>query len=373
MICKLFLDKNNLCYPEQNLHLRYESGAVPSLVNLASSRDTDPEVKNEACWVVLNATSCGSDLQIEYLVQQGCVEILGELLGESSMVMMALEGLERILQVGDEEAKHLMGGNPYAKLLSSSRIEELEKHKSTAISKRASRIWKQHFVTCEICKSSYSRLSSEARFCDECKCHVCSNCNCTVFHLSYQEELWRELTETEWSAKQKSAEMKRAKKQKKKKKDKDKKKEKNIYTSDAMIGYSHESMQTVDNRPKDIEESSACIAVEKRPSNSTVIATGRRKRSSNKVDSKSIEEERGSTRQLRDCQSGASDTSKMTDTVENNKDSGGDDVLVSYLQQTGSILKLAEMLDDGPDDDDVTEADILALQEAAAKAKRRAI
>jgi hypothetical protein len=50
--------------------------------------------------VVLNATSCGSDLQIEYLVSEGCVGVLGELLAETSMVMMALEGLERILQVG---------------------------------------------------------------------------------------------------------------------------------------------------------------------------------------------------------------------------------------------------------------------------------
>jgi Armadillo/beta-catenin-like repeat len=37
--------------------------------------------------------------QIEYLVKQGCVPILGELLSENSMVMMALEGLERVLQV----------------------------------------------------------------------------------------------------------------------------------------------------------------------------------------------------------------------------------------------------------------------------------
>ena len=51
---------------------------------------------------------------------------------------------------------------------------------------------------------------------------------------------------------------------------------------------------------------------------------------------------------------------------------GDDDDLVSYLQQTGSILKLAEMLDDGigDNDDDITEADMLALQEAAANARK---
>lgn len=202
-----------------------DSGAVPSLVKLASAADTDAEVKNEACWVVLNATSCGSDLQIEYLVKEGCVAVLGELLSETSMVMMALEGLERILQVGDEEAKRITGTNPYAALLSTSRIEELEAHKSSAIAKRASRIWKQHFVTCAICNSSYSKHSTEARFCDECKCHVCVNCNCTVFHLSYQEEFWKEMTDKEASQKQAAADSKRARKKKKKNKLKDRKKE----------------------------------------------------------------------------------------------------------------------------------------------------
>ncbi len=34
-------------------------------------------------------------------MSQGCVQILSDLLGESSMVMMALEGIERVLSVGD--------------------------------------------------------------------------------------------------------------------------------------------------------------------------------------------------------------------------------------------------------------------------------
>merc|ERR1712087_151294 len=74
-------------------------------VKLASDPNADQEVRSEACWVVLNATSCGSDAQIEILVSEGCVSVLGVLLGEASMVMMALEGLERVLQV--EETKEL--------------------------------------------------------------------------------------------------------------------------------------------------------------------------------------------------------------------------------------------------------------------------
>ncbi|CAN0165483.1 unnamed protein product, partial [Discosporangium mesarthrocarpum] len=90
-----------------------DSGALPFLVKLASCQTTDsqdpgsggadPEVRSEASWAVLNATSCGSDLQIEYLVQHGGMTVLGELLKQSSMVMMALEGLERILQARGRE------------------------------------------------------------------------------------------------------------------------------------------------------------------------------------------------------------------------------------------------------------------------------
>jgi hypothetical protein len=51
---------------------------------------------------------------------------------------------------------------------------------------RASRIWKTHFVTCAICSKSFSKHSQEVGFCGECKCYVCVQCNCSVFHLSYQ-------------------------------------------------------------------------------------------------------------------------------------------------------------------------------------------
>lgn len=107
-----------------------DSGAVPSIINLASNHATDPIVMAEARWVLLNATSCGSDAQvcmeahththtcttlssltrpvlvadatnqIDILVRMGCVGVLCTLLADASMVMIALEGLEKILQVG---------------------------------------------------------------------------------------------------------------------------------------------------------------------------------------------------------------------------------------------------------------------------------
>jgi hypothetical protein len=208
------------------------SGAIPPLVKLVKDKRTDQEVRTEACWVVLNATSCGSDSQIEILVDEGCVSVLGVLLSEASMVMMALEGLERVLQVEETreiirrekiENKEIVDSEATRTptLVSASLIEKArESHNSSAVTKRADRIWKQHFVSCALCKMSFSKHRiSDASFCEECKCHVCSNCNCKIYHLDYQEELWA-ATEEETEAKKNA---KKSKNKKKKAKLKEKK------------------------------------------------------------------------------------------------------------------------------------------------------
>jgi hypothetical protein len=209
-----------------------DSGSIPPLVTLVKDKRTDQEVRSEACWVVLNATSCGSDSQIEVLVDEGCVSVLGVLLSEATMVMMALEGLERVLQV--EETREMIRRDRIENgeiedsevtrtptLVSAALIEKArESHNSSAVTKRADRIWKQHFVSCALCMSSYSKhRTSDATFCDECKCYVCLNCNCQVYHLSYQEELW---AESEQQTEQKKS-SKKSKNKKKKEKAKQKK------------------------------------------------------------------------------------------------------------------------------------------------------
>lgn len=198
-----------------------ESGAIPVLVDLVRNPGTDQEVRSEACWVVLNATSCGSDSQIEVLVAEGCVSVLGVLLSEASMVMMALEGLERVLQV-EEASEH------QPPLVSAELIEKArESHSSSAVTKRADRIWKQHFVSCALCKQSFSRhRTAEASFCEECKCHVCANCDCSIYHMDYVEkELWLSSEKTETSKTRKNKKNKKKKKKKAQEAMKEKKEE----------------------------------------------------------------------------------------------------------------------------------------------------
>jgi Armadillo/beta-catenin-like repeat len=210
-----------------------DSGAIPPLVNLVRDKNTDQEVRSEACWVVLNATSCGSDSQIELLVDEGCVSVLGVLLSEPSMVMMALEGLERVLQV--EETREMIrkeqiengeieddDTNRTPVLVSASLIELAREshHNSSTVTKRADKIWKQHFVYCALCRESFSKhRTADASFCEECKCHVCKSCNCEIYHLDYQEELWaatEEQTEAKKNAKKSKNKKKKAKLKEKK-------------------------------------------------------------------------------------------------------------------------------------------------------------
>ncbi|CCI43787.1 unnamed protein product [Albugo candida] len=333
-----------------------DSGCIPSLMNLASAEATDAEVKSEACWVVLNATSCGSDSQIEYLVNEGCIQILGNLLEETSMVMMALEGLERILQVGELEAKRTDAPNPYAGLMASANIETLVTHKSATVAKRASRIWQQHFVTCAICMGAFSKHSNDTFFCDECKCNVCKNCDCTVFHLKYQESLWKEETEKETNEKQAKQASKRSKRQKKRQRTREKKAA--MRQQQKMLSGTNETSQ-----------------------HSSQIHSGESQANANKTPSTSSDDETSSiektlngtikTRRLRDSSKNplqAEDTSvSIIDKINNVKSAShcyqdnmvreereeealdkmvdANDQLVSYLLETGSIMALAERLD----------------------------
>ncbi|KAJ0398526.1 hypothetical protein ATCC90586_009976 [Pythium insidiosum] len=335
-----------------------DSGCIPSLMGLASSDTTDAEVKSEACWVVLNATSCGSDSQIEYLVNEGCIQILGNLLEETSMVMMALEGLERILQVGEMEAKRTDSPNPYARLMASANIETLVSHKSATVAKRASRIWQQHFVTCAICLGPFSKHSNDTFFCDECKCNVCKNCDCTVFHLKYQESLWKEETEKETNEKQAKQASKRNKRQKKRQRTKERKAAQKgqqqqqgkatgaANGNQAKASGSKKNGSTAGNSSSDEEDDI------KAPSK-----TRSRRQSSLDDENDSVESDGEGEHDGADDEQESSSTkaqqARGSDVLEQEEQPidpldemvSSNDKLVSYLLETGSIMALAERLD----------------------------
>lgn len=313
-----------------------DSGAIPPLVRLVQDGNTDQEVRSEACWVVLNATSCGSDSQIELLVDEGCVSVLGVLLSEASMVMMALEGLERVLQVEEtreflrREQQQLLKPTseptPAATdtLVSAALIEKArDSHNaSSAVTKRAERIWKQHFVSCALCKKSFSKhRAGDASFCEECKCYVCCNCNCRIYHLDYQEELWA-------ATEEKTVAKKNAKKSKnKKRKEKLKQKKANKQQQDP----NDKETSITEDVCKEAQKSgnSEKSTVETNNSKDTSVVVPREDTFAAPPKASSI------------SPSNSFDDDDEDDDVE--QDHKIDFVL--YLQQTGSILALAKLMD----------------------------
>lgn len=92
-----------------------DANILPPLVNLLSNGDF--KTRKEACWAISNATSGGLQKpdQIRYLVSQGCIKPLCDLLAcpDNKIIQVALDGLENILKVGemDKEATQTGEGN----------------------------------------------------------------------------------------------------------------------------------------------------------------------------------------------------------------------------------------------------------------------
>lgn len=128
-----------------------ESNIIPPLISILTNADFD--VKKEAAWAISNATSGGTPDQIKYLVQQGCIEPLCNLLSvhDSRIVSVALEGLENILRVGQKE-KDAMGAeyNVYSRAIESvgglDKIESLQQHSNQEVYEKAVRILEVFFI-----------------------------------------------------------------------------------------------------------------------------------------------------------------------------------------------------------------------------------
>merc|ERR1719220_3039488 len=90
---------------------------IQPLVTLLRTGEFD--VKKEAAWAISNLTSGGNDNQIKYLVHQGAIPPLCDLFTStnSRIVMVALEGIENILRVGQNEAANTGGVNHFAELV----------------------------------------------------------------------------------------------------------------------------------------------------------------------------------------------------------------------------------------------------------------
>ncbi len=128
---------------------------IPALINLINSADYD--AKKDALWAISNATSGGSPEQIRYMVEQGCIRSLCDLLtvSDASLVAVALEALENVLKAGKMDSHTpsnvagATGRNPYADEVEAvdglDKIEQLLVHRNICIHKKAVEIEQNYF------------------------------------------------------------------------------------------------------------------------------------------------------------------------------------------------------------------------------------
>jgi len=122
---------------------------IPRLIGLLKMGDFD--IKKEAAWALSNATSGGSPEQIRYMVDQNIIEPLCDLLATSDprIILVALEGLENILKVGEKDAKET-GVNQFTARIEAchglDKIELLQNHQNNEIYEKAVNILEMYFA-----------------------------------------------------------------------------------------------------------------------------------------------------------------------------------------------------------------------------------
>jgi hypothetical protein len=123
---------------------------MPPLIQLLSNAEFD--IKKEAAWAISNATSGGTPEQLRYLVTEGCIKPLCDLLvcSDARIITVALEGLENILKVGEKEAKSSNGLNQFANYVEEAegldKIEALQSHQNNDIYEKAVKILENYFA-----------------------------------------------------------------------------------------------------------------------------------------------------------------------------------------------------------------------------------
>lgn len=126
-----------------------ETQLLRPLIHLMAKDEFD--VRKEAAWAISNITSGGSPDQVRQLIAEGCIPPLCDLLAlpDARIVLVALEGIENILNLGLQEAG-VEGVNKYALAIEQAegllKLDMLLNHPNLDISQRAGEIVDVFFV-----------------------------------------------------------------------------------------------------------------------------------------------------------------------------------------------------------------------------------
>ncbi|XP_008549085.1 importin subunit alpha-7 [Microplitis demolitor] len=133
----------------QQIQAVIDANIFPVLIDILGKAEF--KTRKEAAWAITNGTSGGTPEQIRYLVLQGCIPPLCDLLTvmDPKIVQVALNGLENILRLGEQDASLHNGVNPYTVIIEEcyglDKIEFLQSHQNMEIYKKAFDIIELYF------------------------------------------------------------------------------------------------------------------------------------------------------------------------------------------------------------------------------------
>ena len=135
----------------QQIQAVIDANLIPPMIAILSRGDY--KSKKEACWAISNATSGGLQRpeQIRYLVSQGCIKPLCDLLtlGDNKIIQVALDGLENLLKVGEHDKMQTNNTNEIALFIEEAggmeKIHNLQMHDNSEIYKKAYGIIDRYF------------------------------------------------------------------------------------------------------------------------------------------------------------------------------------------------------------------------------------
>ena len=126
-----------------------DNNIAPPLIQLLANAEFD--IRKEAAWAISNATSGGKPSQIKFLVQQGCIRPLCDLLTvvDTKIIEVALDGLENILKVGEADSKANGTKNEMATFIAEAegllKIEQLQEHDNQEIYAKSVKLLETYF------------------------------------------------------------------------------------------------------------------------------------------------------------------------------------------------------------------------------------
>ncbi|KXJ23741.1 importin subunit alpha-7 [Exaiptasia diaphana] len=126
-----------------------DANIVPMLIEILNKAEF--KTRKEAAWAVANATSGGTPEQIRYIVSQGAVRPLCDLLTvfNPKIVQVGLNALDNILKIGQTDSKQEGKPNPYAIMVEEAygldKIEFLQGHDNEEIYRKAFEIIENYF------------------------------------------------------------------------------------------------------------------------------------------------------------------------------------------------------------------------------------